>query len=199
MRVSRPTKRRRNHTTSHKMLRLTTTTMSVVIGGMLTVYNSYTSSVVAVVGGVSAFTPPQRLRRIRTIHHPKDTPFFAVEQMLPPLAPIRPTTRPSQLPLHYSHAGPSNSTTTISSLTIPYSSSTSMNYDDEEEESGGDPLPVLYTNDPKMLNRWLVEHVPMEPCAIGFDTEVGFLCCYYVLSAGGLFGKRTETSNDDKD
>ena len=134
----------------------------------------------------AAFTQPQdskrpqqvpRLSRRRTKDNNNNmTPFFAVERMLPPLSPIR-MRRPT-LPSQYSTSpggGPANGTST---LTIPYSSSARdeemLEYD---PPSGGvDPqaLPVLYTNCPKQLNRWLVEHVPMEACAIGFDTEVGF-------------------------
>jgi len=80
---------------------------------------------------------------------------------------------------------------------MPYSSSSSnggfpisylfddLDEEDEEmlsystenagEEGKQEGLPVLYTNDPYQLNQWLVEHVPMDPCCIGFDTEVNIL------------------------
>lgn len=113
-----------------------------------------------------AFTP-QRSRRTR------DAPFVAVQQVLPPLASITSSrTRASRppLPLHYaSPGGPTNGT--VSMLISPYPEFSMLFDGDEDHEVGGDPLPVLYTNDPKLLNKWLVEHVPMEPCAIGFDTE----------------------------
>ena len=125
-----------------------------------------------------AFTQPQdpkrpqqvpRLSRRRTSNNHKDTPFFALERRLPPLSPIQ--TRRSTLPAQYStnQGGPANETTT---LTIPYSSSCQEEVVDDP--AGPQALPVLYTNCPKRLNRWLVDHVPMEACAIGFDTEVGF-------------------------
>jgi hypothetical protein len=33
-------------------------------------------------------------------------------------------------------------------------------------------LPVLYTNDPKQVTKWLIDNVPKSGCILGFDTEV---------------------------
>lgn len=33
-------------------------------------------------------------------------------------------------------------------------------------------LPVVYTNDPKAVSRWIANHVPSEGCVLGFDLEV---------------------------
>jgi hypothetical protein len=33
-------------------------------------------------------------------------------------------------------------------------------------------LPILYTNDPKAVSRWLSDHVPRDGCVLGFDVEV---------------------------
>jgi len=35
------------------------------------------------------------------------------------------------------------------------------------------PLECLYTNDARRVAAWLAEHVPAEPCVLGFDVEVG--------------------------
>lgn len=34
-------------------------------------------------------------------------------------------------------------------------------------------LPLLYTNDPKMISHWLAEHISHNGCVLGFDVEVG--------------------------
>lgn len=77
----------------------------------------------------------------------REARYFTVKDCLPPLETMPSSSLPSY----------SNSTFT---MTMPYSDTTS------------EPLPVVYSNDPKVLNRWLVDHVPMEGCAVGFDTEV---------------------------
>jgi hypothetical protein len=33
-------------------------------------------------------------------------------------------------------------------------------------------LPVVYTNDPKAVTRWIADHIPSEGCVLGFDLEV---------------------------
>jgi hypothetical protein len=33
-------------------------------------------------------------------------------------------------------------------------------------------LPLLYTNDPMRVSRWLADHVPSSGCTLGFDVEV---------------------------
>lgn len=33
-------------------------------------------------------------------------------------------------------------------------------------------LPVIYTNDPKIVSRWLSDNIPSTGCTIGFDVEV---------------------------
>jgi hypothetical protein len=33
-------------------------------------------------------------------------------------------------------------------------------------------LPVLYTNDPKMVSRWLSDNIETNGCTLGFDLEV---------------------------
>jgi hypothetical protein len=36
----------------------------------------------------------------------------------------------------------------------------------------GDAIPVLYTNNPNVVYKWLSDHVPTEGCTLGFDVEV---------------------------
>jgi len=38
-------------------------------------------------------------------------------------------------------------------------------------------LSVLYTNDPKMVSRWLSDHVATGGCTLGFDLEVSCRNC----------------------
>jgi hypothetical protein len=33
-------------------------------------------------------------------------------------------------------------------------------------------LPILYTNDPKMVSRWLSDNIETNGCTLGFDLEV---------------------------
>jgi hypothetical protein len=68
--------------------------------------------------------------------------YFTQEGMLPPLLSLS--------------AVPSNQTTTI-----PYS-----------ESEGGRSIPVVYTNDPSSVYKWLSNNLPYKGCTIGFDVEV---------------------------
>jgi hypothetical protein len=45
-------------------------------------------------------------------------------------------------------------------------------------------LSVLYTNDPKMVSRWLSDNIGNDGCTLGFDLEVSnVLCgCSFILS-----------------
>lgn len=36
----------------------------------------------------------------------------------------------------------------------------------------GDAIPVLYTNNPNIVYKWLSDHLPSEGCTLGFDVEV---------------------------
>ena len=107
---------------------------------------------------ILAFRPIQRLWQ---------RPLFSVERTLPPLASIQERApRPRGML--------SNATMGMGSLntwTLPYSSRSFSNATatDQNEEN----LQVLYTNDPKQINNWLNQHLSMDGCTIGFDTEVG--------------------------
>ena len=71
----------------------------------------------------------------------RESRYFAVQQMLPPLS--------------RDMASFENST-----VTLPYSS------------SHGEPLPVVYTNNPKVVTQWLSNHIPSSDGILGFDVEV---------------------------
>jgi len=137
---------------------------------------------------VSAFTPNRLLRKLT--FDPKKNKFFAVEHVLPPLEEdaVGPLLMTHKYDSRNSTEGSSSSTagTTTTSLTLPYSSQQRTIITNKQEHYGGcgsdAPLHVLYTNDPKMVNQWLMENVPMEGCAIGFDTEV----CTVVLLLNGM-------------
>jgi hypothetical protein len=102
---------------------------------------------------VFAFSPPRGLR-LRVFQRDR---FFSEEHLLAPL-----DSSSSHLT---AAAAPSNATVdTMSTWTLPYSS--------QDHTVNGAALPVLYSNDPKMVNRWLTQHLPMDVCAVGFDTEV---------------------------
>jgi hypothetical protein len=40
------------------------------------------------------------------------------------------------------------------------------------ESSHHQELPILYTNDPRVVSQWLQEHVDRNGCVLGFDVEV---------------------------
>jgi hypothetical protein len=42
-------------------------------------------------------------------------------------------------------------------------------------------LPVIYTNDPTRVARWLADHVPSLGCTLGFDVEVRHRSLYLVV------------------
>jgi hypothetical protein len=112
-----------------------------------------------------AFSPPPGLPfRLRW-----RVGFFSEEYLLAPLAFSSSSTKQKH---QRSPAALSNATIdTMSSWTIPYSR---QDHGVETAKDADDSalLPVLYTNDPKMVNRWLTENIPMDVTAIGFDTEV---------------------------
>lgn len=98
---------------------------------------------------------------------PKDLPrrridVFSMERKLPPVASVH------QVPPVRSGTGAN--TTMADSLIQPYSSPRSYSTS-ATPTVDANQLSVLYTNDPKEINRWLTEHVPMDDCTIGFDTE----------------------------
>jgi hypothetical protein len=112
---------------------------------------------------VFAFRPPRGLR-LRVFQRDR---FFSEEHLLAPLDSS------SSSHLHSAAAAPSNATVdTMSSWTLPYS-----RQDHAVNANEGPSLPVLCSNDPKMVNRWLTQHLPMDVCAIGFDTEVRPVSC----------------------
>lgn len=75
--------------------------------------------------------------------------YFTVEQTLPPLS---------------RHMLPTNQTETL-----PYSSSSHH----------GRSLPVVYTNDPSVVNGWLDQNMPTSNGVVGFDVEVRVLNKHY--------------------
>ncbi|CAB9521512.1 Exonuclease [Seminavis robusta] len=123
-----------------------------------------------------AFTPP-RGHRLRDFSRDR---FFAVEHILPPLASIAATPRPRHRTTlsrnGTMHTGTAilgghrnNGTDFGSSRQDTIHRQHIQHYISDHDDK--DALPVLYTNDPKVLNRWLADNIPMEPCVIGFDTE----------------------------
>jgi hypothetical protein len=83
--------------------------------------------------------------------------YFTQEGLLPPLA--------------LSAMCPSNQTTD----TMPYT-----------ESPHGRSIPVVYTNDPNSIYRWLSNNLPIEGCTMGFDTEVSF---YFVCLFGSYWNQ----------
>jgi hypothetical protein len=80
------------------------------------------------------------------------TRYFTQHGMLPPLALCVP------------NAVATNSTTIASS----------------EQQAGGS-LPVVYTNDPSSVYKWLSNNLPFDGCSIGFDVEVSVSLSRYVF------------------
>lgn len=86
---------------------------------------------------------------------------------------------------------------------MPYSSRSFSSSPNEHHKN----LEVLYTNDPKEINRWLTDHLSMSGCTVGFDTEVRtcfFFCqslCGCMVEAMDRHGKYMFVGwgNDDKD
>lgn len=69
--------------------------------------------------------------------------YFAQESMLPPLPRI--------------------------DIDVDIGGDNSVTPTRESDHSG---LSVLYTNDPKMVSRWLSDHIGTDGCTLGFDLEV---------------------------
>lgn len=112
---------------------------------------------------ILAFQPLQRLLR---------RPFFALERTLPPLASTQDRLSPSRRMLPNATIGMGSPST----WTLPYSNR------QEDLHGEQDNLQVLYTNDPKEINRWLTDNLSMDGCTIGFDTEVGWcLLCHSIV------------------
>lgn len=137
---------------------------------------------------IMAFQPIQRLLK-RSV--------FSVDYTLPPLAFIH-QGRPPRSRVF------SNSTmSSMDTLTMPYSSRSFSSSPNEHHKN----LEVLYTNDPKEINRWLTDHLSMSGCTVGFDTEVRtcfFFCqslCGCMVEAMDRHGKYMFVGwgNDDKD
>lgn len=79
--------------------------------------------------------------------HPKQrrqSKHFSIEAIIPPLPRSEPTP---------------TAVTAIEQSPVPAAES-------------GPGLPVVYTNDPTVVSRWLADNVPTEGCTLGFDLEV---------------------------
>ena len=118
---------------------------------------------------IRAFRPLQRLWR---------RPLFSMERTLPPLASI------NNQPVSTARSMLSNATIGMGAPTLW---NVPSSFSDHKEEN----LKVLYTNDPKEINRWLTENLSMDGCTIGFDTEVGSFVVWLaiLMLCGGRKGK----------
>lgn len=86
--------------------------------------------------------------------------YFVQTGVLPPLSPVA-TTRTTTEQLSQS----SNGTTHATIARQTYCDDTVGN------------IPVVYTNNPKAVDKWLCTNLPYDGCILGFDIEVSKSAC----------------------
>lgn len=103
-----------------------------------------------------AFSP----RRLLVKYHTRrQNRYFTQESLLPPLQRVV----VANVQRHQHNTNNNNNNTMITSSSSSSSSSTT-----DYTRS----IPVMYTNDPASVARWLEENVPSHGCTLGFDVEV---------------------------
>lgn len=66
-------------------------------------------------------------------------------------------------------------------LCVPNAVATNSTTIASSEQQAGGSLPVVYTNDPSSVYKWLSNNLPFDGCTIGFDVEVSVSLSRYVF------------------